>query len=343
MKDRNQSGFYQSAAFLSRFFSLKRLIEKADIRYFLPFWHSVTDEKLPHLSYLYKPYSSGEFKQFLDSLLKHFKPVDLETFVLKSKEKNTNQSPIMHLSFDDGLKESATVIAPILKEKGIPATFFINPRFIDNNDFFYRYKISLILDKLSTDRSVKDFWPQLELAVGKKIKNWSELIKTLLSLGSNNIESINLMYRFTGADYYFSEDDIYMSLNDLNFLHKNGFGIGSHSLNHQSFDQLSLNAQLDQVQKSMEFIHLHFHQKIKAFSFPFSDNLVPDAFFKTVKSEKWLDCTFGTAGLKRDYEHNHFQRIPMEGLANNGLRILKTEYIAYALKKKMNRHFVQRK
>ena len=36
--------------------------------------------------------------------------------------------PVAFLSFDDGLKECSTIIAPVLNELGIPSTFFIKIR-----------------------------------------------------------------------------------------------------------------------------------------------------------------------------------------------------------------------
>ena len=47
---------------------------------------------------------------------------------------------------DDGLRENYDIIAPILKEKGVPATFFINSATLDNTDMLYRHKASLLVN-----------------------------------------------------------------------------------------------------------------------------------------------------------------------------------------------------
>ena len=78
-----------------------------------------------------------------------YKPIT--TFELKKfiTENSALPKNAFLLSFDDGLKEVFTTIAPILLKKGVPASFFINPCFIDNNELFYRYKISLLIFILS--------------------------------------------------------------------------------------------------------------------------------------------------------------------------------------------------
>ncbi|NCB09485.1 MAG: hypothetical protein EOM73_15150, partial [Bacteroidia bacterium] len=92
---------------------------------FLPFYHVVSDQKLPHIqNYPFR--TVRQFQSELDFFLKHFKPVSLQYLIENPK----TTEKIFHISFDDGLKECAEIIAPILLQKGIPATFFINPGFV---------------------------------------------------------------------------------------------------------------------------------------------------------------------------------------------------------------------
>jgi len=63
---------------------------------------------------------------------------------LKNGQPLTRQS--FFLSFDDGLREPLDIIAPILKQKGVPATFFVNTATLDNLEMLYRHKASLLVD-----------------------------------------------------------------------------------------------------------------------------------------------------------------------------------------------------
>lgn len=125
---------------------------------FLPFYHVVSNVELPHiLNYPY--FNVAQFEKQLDIYLKYFKPASLDDVVSGI----CTGKRMFHLSFDDGLRQCAEVVAPILLRKGIPATFFINTAFVGNRKLFYRYKASLILSTIhnKTSQQVEKF---LELA-----------------------------------------------------------------------------------------------------------------------------------------------------------------------------------
>ncbi|HYQ58821.1 MAG TPA: polysaccharide deacetylase family protein, partial [Draconibacterium sp.] len=122
---------------ISPVFSTRKLLaSKTPV--FLPFYHVVSNKKLPHILN-YPVINEKEFERELDFYLKYFTPVTLEELVNSSTAGNC-----FHISIDDGLKECTEVIAPILYKKGIPATFFVNSGFVDNKNLFHRYKASLL-------------------------------------------------------------------------------------------------------------------------------------------------------------------------------------------------------
>jgi len=109
----------------------------------VPFYHTVAEQPLPHIKHLYRMKTVEEFLKDLNFLLKYFEPIDVETLYHLHIHKTVPEKPVFHLTFDDGMKEIYEIIAPILLEKGIPATFFINSGFVDNKALFYRHRESL--------------------------------------------------------------------------------------------------------------------------------------------------------------------------------------------------------
>ncbi|MCL2246335.1 MAG: polysaccharide deacetylase family protein, partial [Lentimicrobiaceae bacterium] len=114
----------------------------------LPFYHTVAELQLPHIQHLYRMKTVKEFLEDLDFLLKHFEPISAEMLYHFHVNKMVPQKPVFHLTFDDGLKEIYEIVAPILLQKGIPATFFVNSGFVDNKALFYRYHASLAVEEL---------------------------------------------------------------------------------------------------------------------------------------------------------------------------------------------------
>jgi len=109
----------------------------------VPFYHTVAEQPLPHIKHLYRMKTVEEFQKDLDFLLRYFKPIDVETLYTLHINKTVPEKPVFHLTFDDGMKEIYEIVAPILLEKGIPATFFFNSGFVDNKALFYRHRESL--------------------------------------------------------------------------------------------------------------------------------------------------------------------------------------------------------
>ena len=92
----------------------------------IPYYHVVSDEAVPHISHLYKHKRTRQFIDDLEFLLKHYSPIGLWDLIGWVRGKNNPPPNCFLLTFDDGFREIYDVIAPILSDKGIPATFFIN-------------------------------------------------------------------------------------------------------------------------------------------------------------------------------------------------------------------------
>ncbi len=134
--------------------NLDRLITWSGQDSFFPFYHTVSPEALPHISHLYRLVKTAAFENDLDELLLRFEPVSLGDYLENRGVKKGKRR--MVLTFDDGLKECYDIIAPMLIKKGIPATFFLNNRFIDNRGLFYRYKASLLVHQVRDDCRAKE-------------------------------------------------------------------------------------------------------------------------------------------------------------------------------------------
>ena len=293
---------------------------------FQPFYHVVSNEKLPHiLNYNYR--NTEQFEKELDFFLKYFKPVSLAELVAN---KNSDKK-IFYLSFDDGLKECAEIIAPILLKKGIPATFFVNSGFVDNQQLFHKYKASLILNRETTNPKVEQYLKEQNLQ-GKEILKASFLQENILD------EVAGLL----GIDFndFLKTHKPYLTTAQILKLKYEGFSIGAHSFSHPEFWRISEEEQLDEVKKSMDWLVEKVNPEIKAFSFPFTDSGVSLKVLKTLKTENICDVTFGTAGIKYDQLEYHFQRYPVEQ-PGDFQHNLKAELVYFALRKQIGKATVK--
>lgn len=307
--------------------SLQSLL-KLNTPVFQPFYHVVSNEKLPHiLNYNYR--NTVQFEKELDFYLKYYKPVSLNELLSNI---NTGKK-IFHLSFDDGLKECAEVIAPILLKKGIPVSFFVNTGYVDNKRLFHKYKASLILNRLN-----EVSFPKAEQILKGRNLNGKEILNASF-FQENILDEVATEVEIDFNDFLKNQKP-YLTTEQLLKLKTDGFTIGAHSENHPEFWKITEEQQLDEVKKSMNWLVEKINPEIKAFSFPFTDSGVSLKVLKSLKSENICDVTFGTAGIKYDELKFHLQRYPVE---KNGDFILnlKAELVYFALRKLIGKTIVK--
>jgi peptidoglycan/xylan/chitin deacetylase (PgdA/CDA1 family) len=277
-----------------------------------PFYHTVSDEYLPHIHPLYKPKSVGDFEQDLSFLSKHFeflsiREVKRDTSLLDNLKKNT-----CHLSFDDGLRGVYETVLPILFQKGIPATVFINSAFVDNRHLFYRHKAVLLIDKLNHTVLSKATQAEIAGQLGLNGSKRRHLLSTILALPYSERHLLDILAPLLEVDFqaYLDKNKPYLTVSELKEMQKKGFTIGAHSVHHPPFAELDEEEQIRQTIESCHFVKEVFNEPAAYFSFPFSDETISDSFFERIDLQ--VDLTFGITGIDSRNRGKHLGRIDME-------------------------------
>lgn len=302
-----------------------------------PFYHAISDDELPHISHLYNVKGTKAFEADLDFLLKYYSPIDYSEFREVVLHKKKLKKPSFLLSFDDGLKEFHDVIAPILLRKGIPAICFLNSGFVDNKDLFYRYKASLIIDKLNRE-------PKSTHLIQKYLKDGQNFKEYLLSVNYQNKDILTNLANLIGIDFsnFLNAQKPYLSTQQISTLINQGFYFGAHSIDHPLFEHISEAEQLRQITESTRFVLEKFGLPFSTFSFPFTDFKVRKSFFEEVKKHNIAELTFGCAGPKNDVIATNFQRIPFEVENKTAKQILNAELYYYILKMPLGKNTLYR-
>jgi peptidoglycan/xylan/chitin deacetylase (PgdA/CDA1 family) len=220
------------------------------------------------------------------------------------------------LSFDDGHREVVEVIAPILKRRSIPAVFFLNSAFIDNKDMSFRYKASLIIDKLETIMQ-PEVINKLSTIVQVQESTLLNIKTAILGVKYQDRHLLDDAAQVLQIDFnkYLQEKQPYMTSNEIRNLIDQGFMIGSHSVDHPLFCDIQLDEQLNQVLTSLGKLKEQFAITYNAFSFPYTDAGVVKEFYDQTHYNGIIDISFGTSDFSKGYCANNLQRQPMEGRA----------------------------
>jgi peptidoglycan/xylan/chitin deacetylase (PgdA/CDA1 family) len=312
-----------------------------------PFYHAVSDEPLPHIEHLYDIRSTKKFREDIDFLLKHFRPMLTDELLAHARNGSPLPKGSFFLSFDDGLREFHDVVAPVLLEKGVPAVCFLNSAFIDNRGLFYRYKASLLAGRiLEKAPAASESSAVARLLQKNGVGSGSDLYHGILSVKYPERSLLNEIAGIMEFDFsrFLARNKPYLTSEQVNSLIGKGFLFGSHSIDHPEYFRIPEEEQIRQTKVSIDDICSRFSLDYRLFSFPFTDDGVKMNFFNRIfeGKEPIAGLTFGGAGLKKDSAVRNIQRIPMEETTLPARRIIHTEYLYYLAKESVRKNVVQR-
>lgn len=309
-------------------------------RILLPYHHLVSDSTQPHIEHLYPFKNVAAFKKDIDYLIQHFNPIhpdELYQLVIQNKPVPAGS---FLLSFDDGLSQVYHIIAPILKEKNIPAIFFINPNFVDNRQLFYRCKISLLIAELIKHPQQQTIYTQLLQIANKSIENTSEVLRKINQNNSYLLDELAQKINFSFEDYL-NNTRPFLTREQILTLHNQGFSIGAHSMNHPYYSLLSADEQVEQTLQSCEYVKKLTGQDTCHFSFPHSDKAIRVATIQKIL-EGNNGLLFGIQNQRLELQHQIMHRFNAERPGIPFHQLVKGQIVFNHLEKITGRYQISR-
>jgi peptidoglycan/xylan/chitin deacetylase (PgdA/CDA1 family) len=335
--------FYKLAPLL-KIIPTRIVIKITGQKVIFPFYHAISDEEIIHIKHLYKVRNSKAFEKDLDFMLGNFTPIDYNTLIYNITNGQSFKENSFLLTFDDGLREFHDIVAPVLLRKGVPAICFLNSDFIDNREMFFRYKASVLVEKVNSSKAT----------TLKKIEKWFlnkeiyhyNIAQFILSINYKERNYLDELAAILDVDFkdYLKKHSPYLSAAQINTLINQGFAFGAHSIDHPKYADLDICQQIFQTNQSLKEITSSFNLHYKLFSFPFTDTGIAGQFFDEVfnPGHPLADITFGCAGLKKDVYKRNIQRIPVEIDNFPAEDIISGEYFYYMFKALLNKNTLRR-
>lgn len=325
---------------LSEQIPLNILKAVSPIDIFLPYHHLVSDKYAPHIHHLYQFKNTKQFEKDLDFLLRNFSPIGVDDVVAYVKENKQIAPNQFLLTFDDGFRECASVIAPVLLKKGVPAIFFLNNDFIGNTRLFYRLKISLLIDQLL---HCNQLIPLYQKALHSTNSDIPTLIDELKKTDQAKEEILNSIAEKSDINFelFLKETQPFLNEEDIEGLVRQGFHIGGHSLSHPYFQLLPDDEQVSQAVKSTLQLAERFDQKYLLFSFPHTDKPISHAVVQRIL-DNGIDVLFGIQNQLPELHNRMLHRFNAERPAIPIRRQIKAEMLYAAVSKLFGRYQIHR-
>ena len=217
----------------------------------IPYYHTVSDERLAHIRHLHPYKNERQFSADVDYLGRRYSRSrwnDLLDFVRREKELKKGS---FILTFDDGYSQAFSVIAPLLSEGHSGHLIFLTADFIDNRGLSHRNKASIIVDRLLRDGG--DRIAPSSAVLARLDATPGELPKRILALRNREADVLDEIALLLGVDFkeYLSQEQPFLTSPEIGKLLGMGFSIGTHSFEHPLYQDLPIDEQVRETTGSV--------------------------------------------------------------------------------------------
>lgn len=284
----------------------KHIVKYRDSSLRIVYYHVISDDN-PEYYFPNKALSVRDFKEHIQFFKKKYDIISLEEALYLSSQNLSLKNKLV-ITFDDGFKENYSLIAPILNEVKVSATFFIISSCIDNADLMWRNKILLFekYKKENIHKIVDDISDEFSLnkpTSKQNILQWSFQEWPM----KDKEKIVNRLWERVmpfQLKEYLEKVNPYCTAKEIKELSDAGFGIGSHSHTHPIFSRLNYEDFSTEILKCTSILTSITKKEISCFSYPFGDRSSSDfeRKFSRLDSKKW---TFlGTKNRLNNYANN---------------------------------------
>jgi peptidoglycan/xylan/chitin deacetylase (PgdA/CDA1 family) len=218
-------------------------------------------------------HTAAEFRSHLEWLGKHTTPLALDDLPAWNGGAKTYSKPPILITFDDGYRNNYTVAAPILKELGMPAVFFLSTSMIGSDNVLWPDEVFLRVQHwrgpgflhpngqpmfLAEDPAARTF-AAYQVVEACKVVSESERLAYIDSLRRNS-PGLEVM-----AD---REAQEFMSWEEARALVEMGFDVGSHTVTHPILSQIAAEQLTRELFESRSTIQAKTGSPCRALAYP---------------------------------------------------------------------------
>ena len=181
---------------------------------------------------------------------------------------------LVALTFDDGYRNNLLVAAPILKEYGFPATFFVTTGFIDGTHRPWWYQLRTALAASRRPSVMSPAGVTMELGPrAKRIRAMLELERELKNLDDGKREeTLTVLMNALGVD----ADEYpypFMNWSEVKALAEAGFDIGPHTVSHINLAAEKGTVAICEVRQSLRRVREMTGCDARIYSYPYGGAL----------------------------------------------------------------------
>ncbi len=238
-----------------------------------------------------KGISVKAFAEQVSYLQHHYGIISLDQYLgfLKGEEDVPRNAAI--LSFDDGLKDHYSHAFPILRERGLPASFYPLTAPLTEGWVQPVQKVHFLLAKMATEQVADEFnfilrrdypeqYRQYEVTdrtMPANPKRWGPPLERNLKYIVGQLDPktksaiVDEIFGRVFEDERAMCREIYLGWQEMREMIEGGMTFGGHTHSHPMLSRLSLSQQREELRKSKDILETHLGIGITHLSYPYGD------------------------------------------------------------------------
>jgi peptidoglycan/xylan/chitin deacetylase (PgdA/CDA1 family) len=250
---------------------------------------------LPSADRFYDPVISATpefFRAQVDWLCNRVRLLTLDELVEQVESGSPWREPVMLLTFDDGYRDNFDVAAPILRERSIPATFFVPTAFLDSPRLPWWDHVAYVIkhtqvQQLIVERDDDGHVPALEIDLQAMSRTAAIMTIIRAFLDDTIADERPFLNRLAeralvDIDSERLGRELFMNWEQVRQLADSSAGltVGSHAHSHRKLAGLDADAQYHELASSRQILEGRLGRPVKALAYPYG---WPGAYTATTK------------------------------------------------------------
>jgi peptidoglycan/xylan/chitin deacetylase (PgdA/CDA1 family) len=251
---------------------VKPLRAKDDLR--LVFYHGIGDSSSPCFAFLNDEIPINIFRSHLDILERDYTIVPLEEAIGTLEEGNLKYDrPLCSISFDDGLQSVYTHAFPLLKERGITATIFVNTKVVGNRDLLWLHLLNYLIS-IYGERPISEILNESKPGEVPKPPHTGKALQEWCKENFNFIYESDVLHKIADAmrlnvEEIAQKEKLYLNCDQIHEMTKEGFTFYSHTTSHCPLNKISTKFLQKEIKEARECMLSFGNTFGKFVSFPF--------------------------------------------------------------------------
>jgi peptidoglycan/xylan/chitin deacetylase (PgdA/CDA1 family) len=226
----------------------------------------------------------AQFRRHMEMLARYGTPVGVEELLRAIEGGPLPKNPVM-VTFDDGYRSCHDVALPILRQVGVPATFFISTSFITERRLYWWERISLLLSRSRRQRAAIRYprWLELDVRDPALRTRLTGLVKTEMQLDLERF--LDELAAALGVEWSAEiearhADEMIMTWDQVRALARSGMDVESHTRRHRVLQTLAPADLQEELTGSRQELEAQLGRPVRVIAYPVGRRIANQAHIR---------------------------------------------------------------